>query len=166
MKVTSRIWLMASVLVLSAAIISGASSPQDAAKHQYHSDMTSRGDNAMAFDAAKTTHHFLQTPAGGTIQVTANDSEDTASRDAIQRHLQHIAQRFKEGAFDIPMFVHDQVPPGVPVMRRLKAEISYQYAAMDRGGRVEISTKNPEALAAIHDFLRFQVREHHTGDKQ
>jgi hypothetical protein len=165
MKITSKVWLISSVLILSVVILPSASNAQDTAKHEHHHDMTSRGDSAMGFDAAKTTHHFLQNPSGGTIQVTANDPADTASRDAIQHHLQHIAQRFKEGDFDIPMFVHDQVPPGVPTMKRLKAEISYQYVAMDRGGRVDISTKNPEALTAIHDFLRFQIQEHHTGDK-
>jgi hypothetical protein len=138
----------------------------DIAKHEHHSDMISRGNDAMGFDAAKTTHHFVQNSTGGAIEVTANDPNDAESRDSIQHHLQHIAQRFKEGDFEIPMFVHDQVPPGVPVMKRLKAEISYEYAASDRGARVEIPTKNPEALAAIHDFLRFQIQEHHTGDKQ
>jgi hypothetical protein len=165
MKIASKAWLISSGLILSAALLPSVSSAQDDTKHQHHGDMTSRGESAMGFDAAKTTHHFLQNPSGGTIQVTANDPADTASRDAIQYHLRHISQRFKEGDFEIPMFVHDQVPPGVPAMKRLKGEISYQFVAMDRGGRVEISTKNPEALTAIHDFLRFQIQEHHTGDK-
>lgn len=165
MKITSKLLLIACALTLCAVVFPHASSAQDDAKHQHHGDMTSRGDTAMGFDAVKTTHHFLQNSSGGTIQVTANDPADTTSRDTIQHHLQHIAQHFKEGDFDIPMFVHDKVPPGVPAMKRLKAEIFYQYVAMDRGGRVEISTKNPEALTAIHDFLRFQIQEHHTGDK-
>ena len=165
MKTASRGWLISGVLILSTAVLSNASSAQDDAKHEHNHDMTSRGNGAMGFDAPKTTHHFLQNPSGGTIQVNANDPADTASRDAIQHHLQHIARSFKEGDFDIPMLVHDQVPPGVPAMKRLKAQISYQYVAMDGGGRVEISTKNQEALAAIHDFLRFQIQEHHTGDK-
>ena len=165
MKIASKAWLIASALILSTAVLPGASSTQDDAKHGHHHDTTSRGNSAMGFDAAKTTHHFLQNPSGGTIEVTANDPADTASHDAIQHHLRHVAQRFKEGDFDIPMFVHDQVPAGVPVMKRLKAEISYHYVATDRGGRVEISTKNPEALTAIHEFLRFQIQEHHTGDK-
>jgi hypothetical protein len=165
MKTTSRIWLTSIVLILSAIPSRRVSSAQDDSKHEHHCDMISRGDSAMGFDAAKTTHHFLQNFSGGAIEVTANDPADTASRDAIQHHLQHIAQRFKEGDFEIPMFVHDQIPPGVPVMKRLKAEISYEYVATDRGGRVQIATKNPEAIAAVHDFLRFQIQEHHTGDK-
>jgi hypothetical protein len=165
MKIASKVWLISGALILSTAVLPLASSAQDDSKHEHHHDMTSRGDSAMGFDAAKTTHHFLQNLSGGTIEVTANDPADTASRDAIQHHLKHVAQRFKEGDFEIPMFVHDQVPPGVPAMKRLKAEISYAYVGMDRGGRVEISTKNPEALTAIHEFLRFQIQEHHTGDK-
>ena len=165
MKTTSKACLILSVLILSAVALPRTSRARDDSKHQHQDGMTSRGDSAMGFDAAKTTHHFLQNPEGGTIQVTTNNPADTVSRDAIQHHLQHIAQHFKQGDFDIPMLVHDKVPPGVPALKRLKAEISYQYVAMDRGGRVEISTKNPEALAAIHDFLRFQIQEHHTGDK-
>jgi hypothetical protein len=127
--------------------------------------MIARGNQAMGFEASKTTHHFLMKPFGGVIEVTANDPTDTASRDAIQEHLRHIAVRFKEGDFEIPAFVHDQVPPGVPTMKRLRADISYEYVATERGGHVEISTKNPEALAAIHEFLCFQIGEHRTGDK-
>jgi hypothetical protein len=119
----------------------------------------------MGFEAGKTTHHFVTNASGGTIAVSANEPADTASRDAIQHHLQHIARQFSAGNFDIPAFVHDQVPPGVPTMKRLKSEISYKYVSTENGGRVEISTKNPEALEAIHDFLRFQIEEHHTGDK-
>jgi hypothetical protein len=120
-----------------------------------HCDMVARGNKAMGFDAAKTTHHFTLSPLGGAIEVSANDAADTASRDEIQQHLRHIAQKFKEGDFDIPMFVHDQVPPGVPTMKRLKDAITYGYVATERGARVEISSANPDARSAIHDFLRF-----------
>ncbi len=30
-------------------------------------------------------------------------------------------------------------------------------------GRVSIRTENPDALKAIHDFLGFQITDHHTG---
>jgi len=151
--------------------LAGAARAQDSAPSKQddhsHADMVARGNSAkgMAFDAAKTTHHFILTDSGGQIDVAANDSEDTASRDEIRHHLQYITQKFKAGDFDIPMFVHDQVPPGAPAMKRLSDSIEYNYVATERGGRVAISTKNAEALAAIHDFLRFQIREHRTGDK-
>jgi hypothetical protein len=62
------------------------------------------------------------------------------------------------------MFIHDQVPPGVDAMKRLKAEISYEFEKTESGARVRIKTNNAEALAAVHDFLRFQIKEHQTGD--
>jgi hypothetical protein len=32
------------------------------------------------------------------------------------------------------------------------------------GGRVDIATSDPAALAAVHQFLKFQIAEHKTGD--
>jgi hypothetical protein len=123
-----------------------------------------RGDHVMGFDHEKTRHHFRLTAAGGAIEVEANDPKDTESRDAIRMHLSHIAAMFADGDFEAPMLIHEQVPPGVPVMKRLKAEIRYALEPSDRGGRVVIATKNREAVDAIHEFLRFQIREHRTGD--
>jgi len=123
-----------------------------------------RGDQAMGFTHERTTHHFLLAKSGGTIQITANDARDTESRHEIRRHLAHIAKMFSVGDFSAPMFIHDVVPPGVETMKRLKAEILYRYEPIDRGGRVRITTKNREAVAAIHDFLRLQVKDHRTGD--
>jgi hypothetical protein len=34
----------------------------------------------------------------------------------------------------------------------------------ERGGRIRITTNNKEALAAVHEFLRFQIADHQTGD--
>ena len=133
------------------------------------SDMTNdetnkRGDHVMGFDHMKTTHHFRLLMNGGSIEVTANSDTDTESRDQIRMHLGHIAKMFAAGNFNAPMLIHDQTPPGVPVMQKLKDQITYSFAEIDRGGAVRISTKNPEALQAIYEFLRFQIREHKTGD--
>jgi len=144
---------LALTLVLAAVIASAQQNPVD-----------TRGDHAMGFSHEKTTHHFRLYQDGGAIEVTGNDSKDTASRDQIRMHLKHIAQMFTAGNFEIPMFIHDQTPPGVPAMKRLASEIRYEYAEIPNGGRVRITTKNPDAVAAVHDFLRFQIKDHHTGD--
>jgi len=34
---------------------------------------------------------------------------------------------FSQRNFNIPMFVHDITPPGVPTMQRLHNEIHYEY---------------------------------------
>ena len=126
--------------------------------------MNKRGDHVMGFDHTKTTHHFKLQESGGSIEVTANSSDDVQSSEQIRMHLRHIARMFAEGNFKAPMLIHDQTPPGVPVMQQLKSEIEYNFEEIDRGAAVRISTKNPTALKAIHDFLRFQIKEHKTGD--
>ena len=127
-------------------------------------EMNERGDRVMGFDHTKATHHFRLLPDGGAIEITANTAEDTASRDEIRMHLGHIAKMFADGNFKAPMLIHDQTPPGVPVMQTLKSEITYRFEETERGATVRISTKNAEALQAIYEFLRFQIKEHKTGD--
>jgi hypothetical protein len=131
---------------------------------QHHADVEKHGDEAMGFPHDKTTHHFRLYSDGGAIEVTVNDNKDSHNLQAIRSHLTHIVTMFSNGEFSIPMFVHDQVPPGVPVMKEKRAEISYSFEELPAGGRVRIKTKNPDALKAIHDFLRFQIEDHHTGD--
>lgn len=126
--------------------------------------VTQRGDEAMGFDHAKTTHHFLLRADGGIIRVAANDATDDASRSSIRGHLSHIAKAFSEGDFDIPMFVHDQIPPGVPVMKSKKDKISYAYHELPAGAEVAITSSDPQAIEAIHKFLQFQIQDHQTGD--
>jgi hypothetical protein len=120
--------------------------------------------NPMGFDQQKTVHHFVLTASGGYIDVSVRDASDSSNRNAIQSHLSHIAQMFKEGNFDIPMLVHGEKPAGVAALQRLKAKIKYEYKATDRGGRITITTSDNEALQGVHEFLRYQIQEHKTGD--
>lgn len=148
-------------LVLTCLALSAAAFAQ----HDSHHDQVNKnGDHVMGFSHEKTTHHFLLYPDGGAIQVTANDASDTESRDQIRGHLPHIAKMFTAGDFQAPMLVHSKTPPGVPVLERLKDDVTYTYEPLERGGRVLIATKNKEALAALHQFLRFQIADHKTGD--
>ena len=131
---------------------------------KHYKDVNKHGDMAMGFSHMKTTHHFRLAPAGGSIEVQANDPTDKLSRDQIRHHLQQISKAFADGDFSSPMQTHERIPPGVPTMQRLKADITYKYSETDHGGKVLISTSNPEALKAVHDFLRFQIQDHRTGD--
>jgi hypothetical protein len=157
-----------STAIIATACSSPSNSNQPTANHQMHNshqmEMNERGDKAMGFSHEKTTHHFRLFADGGAIEVTANDSQDATSRDQIRTHLSHIAQMFAAGNFDAPMLTHGNTPPGVPVLQELKSEINYAYQEMENGGRVRIMTKNPEALAAVYEFLRFQISDHQTGD--
>jgi hypothetical protein len=126
--------------------------------------MMSRGAQGMGFSQTMTTHHFVLKPDGGIIAVSAKDPKDKTTRDHIRMHLSHIAHAFSEGDFGIPMFVHDQTPPGVNVMKHRSNDIRYHFHETKHGGEVEITSTSAEATRAIHDFLAFQIREHKTGD--
>ena len=132
---------------------------------QRQADVEEHGDEAMGFPHDRTTHHFRLYSDGGAIEVTANDAKDSQNLQAIRTHLTYIVTMFANGDFSIPMFVHSQVPPGVTEMKDKRAVISYSFGQLPDGGRVRIKTGDRDALNAIHDFLRLQIQDHHTGDR-
>ena len=133
---------------------------------QHRADVEKHGDEAMGFPHDKTTHHFRLLSDGGAIEVTANDSNDSANTQVIRSHLKQIVSMFSNGDFSTPMFIHSQIPPGVPVMKQKRAAISYTFEELPAGGRLRIKTADQEALKGVHDFLRFQIEDHHTGDSE
>jgi hypothetical protein len=157
-----RIKAILAVLLFASAIQAQQANPQTT--EQQHATMMKRGDAGMGFSHERTTHHFILLKDGGAIQVSVNDPKDDASRDHIRMHLSHVAEMFSAGTFNVPMFIHDTTPPGVPTMTKLHSEIHYQYQQTDSGAKIMIATANPKALQAIHEFLRFQIDEHRTGD--
>jgi hypothetical protein len=161
-RIVASLALILLTLISAAIAAQPQKPPTPDAKHM--ADVNRHGDMAMGFSHMKTTHHFRLTSNGGFIEVQAKGASDTVSRDQIRQHLQHITKAFAAGDFSAPMMTHSRVPPGVPTMKRLKSAIIYTYAETARGGKVQISTKNPAALQAVHEFLRFQIRDHQTGD--
>lgn len=137
---------------------------KSAAPAHSHGGVHERGDRVMGFDHAKTTHHFTLTKTGGRIEISANRGDDLDSIGAIRGHLPHIARMFSEGNFEAPMLIHDRVPPGVPTMIRHPGSIAWRYEESAAGGRIVASTKDKEALSALHAFLAFQIEDHETGD--
>jgi hypothetical protein len=157
-----RALLIAALLVF----VAPYSMPQDkpAAQSGQHQGVVERGDHVMGFSHDKATHHFLLYPDGGAIEVESNSANDAATRDEIRSHFGHIVKMFSAGDFSAPMLIHAQNPPGSATMKRLRDDIHYTLENTGRGARIRILTRNSEALAAVHQFLRFQIRDHQTGD--
>jgi len=131
---------------------------------QHHEGVVKRGDEVMGFSHENTTHHFRLYADGGAIEVEANDAKDTSSRDQIRSHLGHIVTMFAAGDFSAPMLIHAQNPPGTEGMKRLRDAIQYRLETTEKGARIRITTKDQDALRAVHEFLRFQIPDHQTGD--
>ena len=127
-------------------------------------ELKRRGAAAMGFDQEKTTHHFRLTPDGGAIDVTVAQASDEASLAQVRAHLKEIAAEFASGNFEKPFATHAETPPGVATLQERRAAIRYEYRDLPDGGRVMIATKDIVARSALHDFLRYQIREHATGD--
>jgi hypothetical protein len=124
-----------------------------------------RGEMVMGFDQAKTAHHFLLYNDGGAIDIVVKSATDAKDLAAIRSHLPHIAMMFGDGNFDAPMLVHDTKDvPGIKTLAARKDQVRYAYVETPDGGRVNIVTTDPVALTAIHDFLKYQIKEHQTAD--
>ncbi len=168
----NRFAIVLSASLLALPIMAQEARPGDSMKNcpmhdqhaAHHAVVESHGDQAMGFPHDKTTHHFRIMPDGGAIEVVANDPKDLTNTEAIRSHLSHIATMFGTGDFSAPMFIHDGVPPGVTTMKLMKSAIRYTYEEMPSGGRVRIKSGDLIAVASIHDFMRFQITEHQTGD--
>lgn len=130
----------------------------------HHRGVVKRGDEVMGFSHEKTIHHFRLYSDGGAIEAEAEEAKDLASRDQIRSHFGHIVTMFADGDFSAPMLIHAQNPPGSEAMKRLRNAIEYRLESTEKGARIRITTKDAEALRAVHEFLRFQIAEHETGD--
>ena len=130
-----------------------------------HKAMHDRGATVMGFDQEKTAHQFRLHDDGGTIEVRVKEPRDAKDLAAIRSHLPHIATMFQDGRFDAPTHVHGRTDvPGTAVLAARKHTLQYTYVETPSGGRVDIVTSDPVTRAALHEFLKYQIAEHKTGD--
>jgi hypothetical protein len=160
-------------LVLAAAL-AAAAAPLAAQQHAHAGMMPARADSDSAFAAMQargksvmgvdqytSRHVFESLPDGGRIELQRG-VDDTAGVAQIRHHLHAIADAFSRGDFTAPGLVHLTSVPGTQVMAAKRDLISYAVRALPRGGEVRITTADPEAIGAVHEFLDFQRREHRT----
>jgi hypothetical protein len=132
---------------------------------QKDEELKRRGLAAMGFDQDSASHHFILEPRGGRIVVMAQRSGDAATVEQIKAHLREIAASFAAGVFDKPFATHGELPPGAALMAERKEAITYRFEDSNLGGAVVIRTDDVSVLEAVHQFLRYQIIEHKTGDR-
>lgn len=137
--------------------------------HQHGQDsafaaMQARGKVVMGVDQYASTHRFDSLRDGGRIELRAKGN-DPAGIEAIRAHLRGIARAFAAGDFSSPMAVHERAVPGAAVMAGRRGVLRYAYRDVARGGEVRIFTRDPQALAAVHEFLAFQRASHRAGGR-
>ena len=150
-------------MLLSLLVLSPIAAQQPPAADP-HAQMNARGEHVMGFDQHKTVHQFRLHGDGGAIDIRVKDHTDRANVAAIRAHLPHIAGMFAGGNFEAPMLIHATDVPGTKAMTAAKDRIRFAYVETPTGGRVDIFTTDSAALKAVHEFLRFQIADHRTGD--
>lgn len=125
------------------------------------SAMQTRGEHVMGVNQYSSAHVFEDLPDGGRVVLERADASDTAAITTIRAHMRDIVAAFRAGDFTKPFEVHAQVVPGTAVMTARRSAISYDASDLPRGGEVRIRSTDPQAIAAIHDFLAFQRNAHH-----
>lgn len=164
MPMTSPVLPIAIVLALgacSAPRVAAAPSAEQRPDSTFAA-LQARGAAAMGVDQYTSTHRFDDLPDGGRIELQRNvdDAEGIA---AIRAHLAGIAAAFARGDFGTPAMVHTREVPGTAAMAARAGAIRYEYRSLPRGGEVRITTRDSEALRAVHAFLAFQRSDHRAG---
>jgi len=127
------------------------------------SAMQMRGEHVMGVNQYTSAHVFEDLPNGGRIVLERADAADTADIKRIRAHMHEITDAFRAGDFTKPFEVHAQTVPGTDVLAQKRGAISYVASDRPRGGEVRITTSDPAAVAAVHDFLAFQRGAHHAA---
>lgn len=122
--------------------------------------MQTRGQHVMGVNQYSSAHVFEDLPDGGRVVLERADASDTADITTIRAHMRDIEAAFRAGDFSKPFAVHAQTVPGTAVMTARRAAISYEAVERPRGGEVRIKSRDPAAIAAIHEFLEFQRDAH------
>jgi hypothetical protein len=135
-----------------------SSSPDDSA----FALVQSRGHVAMGVDQYTSAHRFEPLADGGRITLV-RDSDDSAGAAQIRGHMAEIAAAFRRGDFTLPGFVHDRDVPGTAIMSARRTRISYIADTVRHGGSLRLQSTDSLAIAAIHQFLAFQRRDHRSS---
>lgn len=150
---------MAVLAVAACGSGSGANERPDSADAAFAA-VQARGESVMGVNQYTSQHVFEGLPDGGWIILERSDTTDSAGIATIRAHIDTIVSDFRTGNFNKPFQVHAQVVPGTAVMAARASEIEYQAVTRPGGAAVRITTTDPTALAAVHEFLAFQRSDH------
>ena len=154
--------------LLAGASASGQKPTHDSTQHSHRpaslSDsafraLQERGRIAMGVDQYTSIHLFDDLPDGGRVELQRGE-DDGVGVATIRSHLREIKSAFETGNFSTPAFVHLTEVPGTAVMARRRAHVRYVVRDLPRGAELRLRTTDPEALAAVHQFLAFQRGDH------
>lgn len=124
-------------------------------------EVASRGAEVMPFSLKATQHIFTETSSGGTQTVVARNRADREQVGLVRRHLHEIQQQFQRGDFAAPAHIHGMDMPGLDRLRAAPpGTIRIGYRNVAGGAQLSYRTRNPELVAALHDWFDAQLADH------
>ncbi len=122
--------------------------------------VAARGAQVMPFDLEQTIHVFQRLDDGGRQTVTVKDPANAPQIALIQSHLQHEADRFRQGDFSDPARIHGDDMPGLAELKTGFAQIDIRFTALPNGGEIRYTTADPSLVMALHHWFIAQVSDH------
>lgn len=150
----------ASAVVAAADTAAAIAAARGAGNDSAFREVQARGAVVMGVNQDTSAHVFESLADGGRVILERPTGTDTAEIRTIRAHIREIAAQFSRGDFRAPFLVHAQTVPGTVEMARRAGAITYVPIDRPRGAELRISTKDPAALRAIHEFLAFQRADH------
>jgi len=146
--------------------LAAVNAAQGATSDSAFAGVQSRGAGVMGVDQYTSAHVFESLADGGRIILERPRASDSADIATIRAHMREIAGAFARGDFAAPGLVHAQQVPGTKVMAARASTVTYEAMDRPRGAEVRITTHDPEALAAVHEFLAFQRADHRAAGRE
>lgn len=107
-------------------------------------------------DANVSLFEPLQT--GGRIELQTEATDDERVR-RIRRFVRDLMLALRSGDFSAPPVTHLSTVPGAEAMAARRGVIYYSYRELPGGAELLITTRDLDAVRAVHNFLLFERSE-------
>jgi hypothetical protein len=126
--------------------------------------LLARISKVSGFDSERVQRHFYILKNGGAIEIVARDANDDATIKAIRTFLKKESDFLSKGNLDTLAAMYGKPPESAAALKKLRDEVNIAMVPQEHGAVIRLLTVNPQAKAAVYDYLRFQIDQLKTGD--
>lgn len=117
------------------------------------------GAQVMPFDQKQAMHMFLPSATGGVVEIVVHDMDATQIA-LVRSHLLQEAAMFTRGDYSDPAYIHGKTMPGLARLESAASRVSVRYFETPTGAAITLASADQDLVAAIHQWLVAQQRDH------